>query len=241
MFVVVVVVVIVGIVVKKKQRQKQKMTLFAHSPFLPPLLSRSTPLSTSSRNSTDNHSPLDNIWPALVFVAIWPPKKLAGEFLFCSLFFLFVLFEFFGVYSYSFIYFLLLFFFFSLSGGQKSRVAIAELAYKRPHVLLLDEPTNHLDMETIDSLVDGLWLLLFVVVWLYPPHAYLLLLFFLIGISRFEGAVIIISHNQHLIEAATNELWVVSKKGSVKRFKGEFQEYKVFIFFLFFFFSFFLF
>jgi len=88
----------------------------------------------------------------------------------------------------------------SLSGGQKSRVAIAELAYKRPHVLLLDEPTNHLDMETIDSLVDG--------------------------IARFEGAVIIISHNQHLIEAATNELWVVSKKGSVKRFKGDFQEYK---------------
>lgn len=88
----------------------------------------------------------------------------------------------------------------SLSGGQKSRVAIAELAYKRPHVLLLDEPTNHLDMETINALIDG--------------------------ISRFEGAVIIISHNQHLIEAATNELWVVSKKGSVKRFKGEFQEYK---------------
>ena len=56
--------------------------------------------------------------------------------------------------------------------------------------------------------------------------------------------MIIISHNQHLIEAATNELWVVSKKGSVKRFKGEFQEYKVsfFLFFLVFgsgFFSFF--
>eukprot|EP00211_Chloroparvula_japonica_P004459 CAMPEP_0119122520 /NCGR_PEP_ID=MMETSP1310-20130426/2749_1 /TAXON_ID=464262 /ORGANISM="Genus nov. species nov., Strain RCC2339" /LENGTH=645 /DNA_ID=CAMNT_0007112185 /DNA_START=136 /DNA_END=2073 /DNA_ORIENTATION=- len=88
----------------------------------------------------------------------------------------------------------------SLSGGQKSRVAFAELAYLRPHVILFDEPTNHMDMQSIDSLVDG--------------------------IAKFEGAVVVISHNQHIIEAATNELWVVSKTGKVKRYNGDFAEYK---------------
>ncbi len=99
----------------------------------------------------------------------------------------------------------------SLSGGQKSRVAIADLAYNEPHILLLDEPTNHLDMDSIESLIKG--------------------------IAEYKGAVIIISHNQHLIEAATNELWVISPCGgregskrnnspNVKRFNGTFEEYK---------------
>ena len=87
-----------------------------------------------------------------------------------------------------------------LSGGQKSRVSIAELAYLSPHVLLLDEPTNHLDMESIDSLVEG--------------------------ISNFKGAVVIIfSHNQYLIEKASNTLWVV-KGNNIKRYNGDFGAYK---------------
>ncbi|KAL7715114.1 GCN20-type ATP-binding cassette protein GCN3 [Entamoeba marina] len=88
----------------------------------------------------------------------------------------------------------------TLSGGQKSRLVFAEICWKKPHLLLLDEPTNHLDADTIDSLVDGL--------------------------SEFGGGVVLISHHQHLIEAACNEIWVVHGNNTVERFDGDFQDYK---------------
>lgn len=58
-----------------------------------------------------------------------------------------------------------------LSGGQKSRVAFAKLAWSKPHVVIMDEPTNHLDLETIEALIVALQVqiirLRVVVVWLW--------------------------------------------------------------------------
>lgn len=87
----------------------------------------------------------------------------------------------------------------TMSGGQRSRLAFAEICWRRPHILLLDEPTNHLDMDTIEALIDG--------------------------IREFPGGVIIVSHHQRLIEAACSEVWVC-KDGLVNRFDGDFEGYK---------------
>uniref|UniRef100_A0A7S2R4V8 ABC transporter domain-containing protein n=1 Tax=Rhizochromulina marina TaxID=1034831 RepID=A0A7S2R4V8_9STRA len=87
----------------------------------------------------------------------------------------------------------------SLSGGQKSRVVFAALAYSRPHIIVMDEPTNHLDIQTIDALI----------------HA----------VRDFRGGVILVSHDQHFINKVCNEIWVVADC-SVRRFDGGFNEYK---------------
>lgn len=86
-----------------------------------------------------------------------------------------------------------------LSGGQKSRVAFAALAYQEPHVIIMDEPTNHLDMESIDALVEA--------------------------IQDFKGGLMVVSHDQHFITNTCGELWVVGE-GSVSRFRGTFDDYK---------------
>jgi len=88
---------------------------------------------------------------------------------------------------------------FLLSGGQKSRVAFASLAYQKPHVIVMDEPTNHLDMESIDALVDA--------------------------IKDFKGGLIVVSHDQFFITNTCSELWVVGE-GKATRFRGDFNEYK---------------
>ncbi len=92
-----------------------------------------------------------------------------------------------------------------LSGGQKSRLAFAELAWRSPHILLLDEPTNHLDLETIEALAMAL--------------------------NHFEGGVIFVSHDERLIELVADELWVVNKgvdgePGSVMVWHSSYEAYK---------------
>ena len=92
-----------------------------------------------------------------------------------------------------------------LSGGQKSRLAFAELAWRSPHILLLDEPTNHLDLETIEALAMAL--------------------------NHFDGGVVFVSHDERLIEMVADELWVVNKgvggkPGSVSVWHSSYEEYK---------------
>ena len=96
----------------------------------------------------------------------------------------------------------------SLSGGQKSRLAFAELAWRKPHIMLLDEPTNHLDLETIEALAMAL--------------------------NQFEGGVVLVSHDERLIDLVADELWVVEKgvkgkPGRVTVFDGSFSEYRAFL------------
>ncbi|KAK9827792.1 hypothetical protein WJX74_002330 [Apatococcus lobatus] len=88
---------------------------------------------------------------------------------------------------------------YSLSGGQKSRVAFAKVTFSKPHILLLDEPSNHLDLDAVRALIQGL--------------------------NTFQGGVLMVSHDQHLIESTVNELWVV-EGGRVNPFHGTFSEYK---------------
>lgn len=86
-----------------------------------------------------------------------------------------------------------------LSGGQKSRVAFAAVAFKQPHVLLLDEPTNHLDIDAVNALI--------------------------LAVEAFSGGIVIVSHDQHFVSSVCKELWVI-KKGRVRKFKGDFKEYR---------------
>ncbi|XP_068945424.1 ATP-binding cassette sub-family F member 3 isoform X2 [Petaurus breviceps papuanus] len=87
----------------------------------------------------------------------------------------------------------------SLSGGQKSRVAFAQMTMSCPNFYILDEPTNHLDMETIEALGRAL--------------------------TSFRGGVILVSHNEHFIRLVCQELWVC-EGGGVTRVEGGFDHYR---------------
>eukprot|EP00126_Sphaerothecum_destruens_P008038 Sdes_comp20068_c0_seq1m12964 len=87
----------------------------------------------------------------------------------------------------------------NLSGGQKSRVTFADMAYKNPHIMLLDEPSNHLDLETIESLS--------------------------LSLNIYEGGVVLISHDERLIDLVCDEIWVVKDK-TVTIWNGTFHSYK---------------
>ncbi|XVF51265.1 hypothetical protein PTKIN_Ptkin04bG0171100 [Pterospermum kingtungense] len=88
---------------------------------------------------------------------------------------------------------------YTLSGGQKSRVAFAKITFKKPHIILLDEPSNHLDLDAVEALIQGLVL--------------------------FQGGILMVSHDEHLISGSVEELWIVSE-GKVNPFHGTFQDYK---------------
>jgi ATP-binding cassette subfamily F protein 3 len=85
-----------------------------------------------------------------------------------------------------------------MSGGEKARCALALIAWQRPNLLVLDEPTNHLDMETREALTMAL--------------------------STFEGALLLVSHDRHLLRAATDQLWLVHD-GRLAVFEGDLDDY----------------
>ncbi|MXN64476.1 ATP-binding cassette domain-containing protein [Stappia sp. GBMRC 2046] len=86
-----------------------------------------------------------------------------------------------------------------LSGGEKARLLLGLATFHGANLLILDEPTNHLDIDSREALI----------------HA----------INAFEGAVILISHDRHLVEACADRLWLVSG-GGVKSFDGDMDDYR---------------
>merc|ERR1719445_198386 len=86
-----------------------------------------------------------------------------------------------------------------LSGGQKARVALAELTLSAPDVVILDEPTNNLDIESIDALAEA--------------------------ISEYEGGVIIVSHDERLIRDTECQLWVIEEQ-TINEIDGGFDDYR---------------
>ena len=87
----------------------------------------------------------------------------------------------------------------NLSGGEKARLLVAMTAFHGPHLLILDEPTNHLDVDSREALVHAL--------------------------TEFEGAVILISHDRHLVEATADRLWIV-RGGTVTPYDGDMDTYR---------------
>ncbi len=85
------------------------------------------------------------------------------------------------------------------SGGEKARLALALIVWQRPNLLLLDEPTNHLDLETREALT--------------------------VALAQFEGTLLLVSHDRHLLRATTEQLLVV-KDGRVEPFDGDLDEYR---------------
>ncbi|MCL7713345.1 ABC-F family ATP-binding cassette domain-containing protein [Stenotrophomonas mori] len=84
------------------------------------------------------------------------------------------------------------------SGGERARLALALIAWQQPNVLLLDEPTNHLDLEMREALAEAL--------------------------SLFEGAIVMVSHDRHLIGLVCDTFWRVAD-GVVEPFAGDLDEY----------------
>ena len=88
------------------------------------------------------------------------------------------------------------------SGGEKARLAFAIISYQKPNILLMDEPTNHLDMEMRHALT--------------------------VAIQTFKGAILLISHDRHLLNSSVDTFYLVDK-GSLEIFDGDLDDYKNYI------------
>ena len=86
-----------------------------------------------------------------------------------------------------------------LSGGEKARLLMGIASFNGPHLLILDEPTNHLDIDSRSALVEA--------------------------INEYDGAIILVSHDRHLLEACADRLWVVGE-GTVRAFEGDMDDYR---------------
>ena len=86
-----------------------------------------------------------------------------------------------------------------LSGGEKARLLFALMAVEKPHILLLDEPTNHLDIASREALIDA--------------------------INSFKGAVILISHDPHILELTVDQFWLV-ENGQIAPYDGDMEDYR---------------
>jgi ATP-binding cassette subfamily F protein 3 len=87
----------------------------------------------------------------------------------------------------------------NLSGGEKSRLLLGLATFSNPHLLILDEPTNHLDIDSRSALIEA--------------------------INDYAGAVILISHDRHLLDACVDRLWLVAN-GEVTPFQGTLDDYQ---------------
>ncbi|GGD85708.1 glycosyl transferase family 1 [Aureimonas endophytica] len=87
----------------------------------------------------------------------------------------------------------------ALSGGEKARLLMGLATFGEPDLLILDEPTNHLDIDSREALIRAL--------------------------NDYPGAVILISHDRHIVEATVDRLWIVAN-GTVSKFDGDLEEYK---------------
>jgi ATP-binding cassette, subfamily F, member 3 len=87
----------------------------------------------------------------------------------------------------------------NFSGGEKARLALALIVWQRPNLLLLDEPTNHLDLETREALA--------------------------VALAQFEGTLVLVSHDRHLLRATTEKLLIVAD-GTLREFDGDLDDYR---------------
>ena len=89
-----------------------------------------------------------------------------------------------------------------MSGGEQARLALAIVAYQKPNLLLLDEPTNHLDLDMREALS--------------------------LALSTYKGALMLVSHDRHLLEAIADKLWLIDD-GNVSEFNGDLNDYQEFL------------
>jgi ATP-binding cassette, subfamily F, member 3 len=87
----------------------------------------------------------------------------------------------------------------NLSGGEKARLLFCLMSFDAPHIMLLDEPTNHLDIDAREALMQAL--------------------------NNYTGAVIIVSHDPHLVECVADRLWLVAD-GTCKPYDGDLDDYR---------------